>query len=64
LVSDIIQEGIVLAGGGALIRDLDRRLEREIRVPIKIDQQPLLTIARGGEKIIANKEFLNKVVIS
>jgi rod shape-determining protein MreB len=64
LVADIIQDGIVLAGGGALIRDLDKRLAKEVRVPIKIDNQPLLTIARGGEKIIADKEFLLKVMIN
>lgn len=63
LVSDIIQEGIVLAGGGALIRDLDERLRREVKVPIQLATEPLLTIAKGGEKIIADREFLNKVMI-
>ncbi len=64
LVSDIIQDGIVLAGGGALIRDLDKRLFKEVKVPIKVNQDPLLTIARGGEKIIASKEFLMKIIIN
>jgi len=63
LVSDIIQDGIILAGGGALIRDLDERLRREVRVPIKLADEPLLTIAKGGEQIIESREFLNKVMI-
>lgn len=63
LVSDIIQDGIVLAGGGALIRDLDERLRREVKVPIQLATDPLLTIAKGGEKIIADREFLNRVMI-
>lgn len=63
LVSDIIEDGIVLAGGGALIKDLDERLRKEVKVPIRIAEDPLLTIAKGGEKIIADREFLNKVMI-
>jgi rod shape-determining protein MreB len=63
LVSDIIQDGIILAGGGALIRDMDERLRREVRVPIRLADEPLLTIAKGGEQIIESKEFLNKVMI-
>lgn len=63
LVSDIIQDGIVLAGGGALIRDLDERMRREVKVPIRLADNPLLTIAKGGEEIIASKDFLEKVMI-
>lgn len=61
LVSDIIHEGIVLAGGGALIRDFDKRLLEEVKVPIKIAPEPLLTIAKGGEEIIASRDFLERV---
>lgn len=61
LVSDIIETGITLAGGGALIRDLDLRLANEIRLPVRVAEQPLLTIALGGEKILSDPELLEKI---
>ncbi len=64
LVSDIIQNGIVLAGGGALIQDFDKRLLEEVKVPIKIATDPLLTIAYGGGKIISSRDFLNRVKLN
>jgi rod shape-determining protein MreB len=61
LVSDIIEVGIVLSGGGALIRDLDLRLQNEVRLPVRISEEPLLTIARGGEKVLSDPELLMKI---
>jgi len=61
LVSDIIETGIVLAGGGALIRGLDLRLENEVRLPVTIAKNPLLTLAVGGEMILRDPELLEKI---
>ncbi len=61
LVSDIIESGLVLSGGGALIRDLDLRLQNEIRVPILLAKEPLLTVVRGGEKVLNDPELLAKI---
>lgn len=61
LVSDIIEKGIVLSGGGALIRDLDLRLQNEVRLQVKISENPLLTIARGGEMLLKDAELLAKI---
>jgi rod shape-determining protein MreB len=61
LVSDIIEKGIVLSGGGALIRDLDLRLENEVRLQVRIAENPLLTIARGGEMVLKDQELLAKI---
>ena len=61
LVSDIIETGIVLTGGGALIADIDIRLQNEVRLPVRIAQDPLTTIARGGEKILNDPELLEKI---
>ena len=61
LVSDIIERGIVLSGGGALIRDLDLRLQNEVRLQVKISENPLLTIARGGEMLLKDAELLAKI---
>lgn len=61
LVSDIIETGIVLAGGGALIRDIDIRIQNEVRLPVRIASDPLTTIARGGEQVLNDPELLEKI---
>ena len=61
LVSDVIESGIVLSGGGALIRHLDLRLQNEIHLPVRVAHDPLLTIAKGGELILSDPELLDKI---
>ncbi len=61
LVSDIIDSGITLTGGGSLIRDLDLRLQNEVRLPVHLTKDPLLTIARGGEMALKNPPLLEKI---
>jgi rod shape-determining protein MreB len=61
LVSDIMETGIVVSGGGALIRGLDVRLQNEIRLPVKIADNPLTTIAKGGEMVLDDPELLYKI---
>lgn len=61
LVSDVIESGLVLAGGGALIRDLDLRIQNEVRLPVRISDSPLLAIARGGEMVLSDPELLDKI---
>lgn len=61
LVSDIIENGVVLAGGGALIRHLDLRLRNEVRLPVRIAHDPLTAIARGGEMVLDDPELLDKI---
>jgi rod shape-determining protein MreB len=63
LVSDLIETGIVLAGGGALIRDLDIRIQNEVRLPVRVADDPLTAIARGGEMVLDDPELLEKIQI-
>ncbi len=63
LVSDIIENGIWLAGGGALIRDLDLRIHNEIRLPVRIAENPLIAIAKGGEMVLEDPILLEKIQI-
>lgn len=63
LVSDIIERGVVLAGGGALIRDLDLRIENEVRLPVRVTENPLTAIARGGEAVLSDPELLDKILL-
>jgi len=48
LASDIAESGIVLTGGGALLRDLDRLLTEETGLPVIVSEDPLTCVARGG----------------
>lgn len=61
LVSDIIERGIVLAGGGALIRDFDLRIQNEVRLPVRVAENPLTAIAMGGEAVLSDPELLDKI---
>ncbi len=63
LVSDIIDNGIVLAGGGALIRDIAPKIETEVRIPVRIAANPLTAIAIGGERVLSDPELLDKIQI-
>lgn len=64
LVPDVVRDGVVVAGGGALIRGLDERLRQELKIPVRIAEDPLLTIAKGGEAIIADSHLLERVELS
>lgn len=61
LVSDIIETGVVLAGGGALIRDIALRIENEVRLPVRVAHEPLTAIARGGEAVLSDPQLLDKI---
>ncbi len=61
LVSDIIERGVVLAGGGALIRDFDLRIQNEVRLSVRIAESPLTAIAKGGEAVLSDPDLLDKI---
>jgi rod shape-determining protein MreB len=50
LASDIAESGIVLTGGGALLRDIDRLISGETGLPVVVAEDPLTCVARGGGK--------------
>lgn len=52
LAADVADRGIVLTGGGALLRDLDRLLQEETRLNIIVADDPLTCVARGGGKVL------------
>lgn len=52
LASDIAESGIVLTGGGALLRDIDRLIATETGLPVIIADDPLTCVARGGGKAL------------
>jgi rod shape-determining protein MreB len=52
LGSDIAEHGIVLTGGGALLRDVDKLIEKEIGLKVRVAEDPLTCVARGGGRIL------------
>ena len=54
LYADIVKNGIWLAGGGALLRGLDRRLENKINIPFHIAEDPLHSVAKGAGIALKN----------
>src|SRR5664279_2936566 len=64
LSGDIMDRGIVLTGGGALLKGLDERLRHETGMPIHITDRPLDSVAMGSGKCIEEFEALQQVLIS
>ena len=54
LAADIMESGIMLAGGGALLRNLDQRIANETGMPITVAQDPLLAVVRGCGHVLDN----------
>ena len=61
LASDIFENGIVVSGGGALIRGLDKYLSEAVRLPTYIADDPLLCVARGTGKILEEISLLKQL---
>ena len=61
LSADIIDRGLVLTGGGALLRNLDRRIKSEIGLPVHVAESPLTSVVLGAGKILSDFELLNRV---
>ena len=64
LAADIVDRGIILTGGGALLKNLDKFLREETSLPITIADDPLTTVALGSGKTLDNIDILRKVVIT
>ncbi|BAJ28428.1 rod shape-determining protein [Kitasatospora phosalacinea] len=62
LAGDVMDRGIVLTGGGALLRGLDERLRRETGMPVHIAENPLDSVALGAGKCVEEFEALQQVL--
>ena len=62
LASDILEFGIVLTGGGSLIRGLDQMLIDETGLPVRVDEDPLTSVVRGTGKILDNYDKYGNVL--
>ena len=64
VLSDIMNRGIYLAGGGALISGLAELFQEEIKIPVHVAPDPLTAVARGTGIILENMEALSEVLIA
>ena len=64
LASDLIDHGMVLAGGGALLRGLDQVLMRETGLPVRIADDPLTAVARGTGEVLRQLDALREILES
>ncbi len=64
LVADIADNGLLLAGGGALLKGLDKRISKEVQVHVHIDEDPLTTVVRGAGLTLNNEKKYSSVYIN
>jgi len=63
LSADILDRGIMLTGGGALLKGLDERIKMETNLPVHVAEDPLTAVVRGAGKVIDNLNHYSKVLI-
>jgi rod shape-determining protein MreB len=61
LSADLVDRGIMLAGGGALLRGLDKLLQEETALPVHVAEDPLSAVGEGAGRVLNELEFLRKV---
>ncbi len=64
LAADIMEKGIVLAGGGALIKNLDKLISKETGMPVYVADEPLDCVVRGAGKTLEDLERLGRVLVN
>lgn len=63
LAGDILERGITLTGGGALLRGLDERMRHELGVPVQVADDPLRAVVRGAGRCVEEFSSLNRVLV-
>jgi len=63
LSADISDRGIVLTGGGALLKNLDKRIREETGLPVSIADDPLASVVLGTGKMLSNFKLLRKIAV-
>jgi rod shape-determining protein MreB and related proteins len=63
LSADISDKGIVLTGGGAMLKNLDRRIREETGLPVSIAEEPLASVVLGTGKMLTDFKLLRRIII-
>lgn len=64
LAADIVEKGVVLAGGGSLIKNLDKAISQRIEMPVYVADEPLDCVVKGTGKTLTDIEKLKNVLIN
>ncbi|MDE2589910.1 MAG: rod shape-determining protein, partial [Patescibacteria group bacterium] len=64
LTADILEHGILLTGGGALLPGFDRLIVERTHIPVVVAEDPLTTVVRGTGKVLEDKELLSRVKVT
>ena len=64
LISDIAVKGVMIAGGGALIKNIDKYFEERLAIPVYVAQNPLDCVAKKKKKMLEDMETLKRIAKS
>ncbi len=64
ILSDLLDRGIMLAGGGALIKGIDKYFEQNLDTPVIISEDPIMAVVRGTEILLNEIELLEKIQVA
>ena len=63
LVADILQHGVTMAGGGSLLRGIDKLVAEEVKMPVWVTEDPMSAVVRGCAAVLENSILLHKVMV-
>ncbi|MDD2823472.1 MAG: rod shape-determining protein [Candidatus Daviesbacteria bacterium] len=64
LVSDILERGVAITGGGSLLKGLDKKIAEETKMPVYVAEDPLTTVVRGCGRVLDDLDLLSRVKVT